>query len=143
MARAECRPLERNFQALRSAGWSATCGSSRIKNRLINTRPGLASFEWIITGITSASLLILFADILCLVHSQSVAPSVIKVEPPSWWSSHAINPVRLLIRGKNLIGVRVKAERPQTPASDVGVNRNGSLFVNVCTVQPQNRVITS
>ncbi len=43
-----------------------------------------------------------------------------------------MNPVRLLIRGKNLNGARVKATRPQTVASGVRVNRNGTyLFISV------------
>ncbi len=43
-----------------------------------------------------------------------------------------MNPVRLLIRGKNLNGARVKAMRPQTMTSDVRVNRCGTyLFVSV------------
>lgn len=132
MAKVECRHLVRNFHTLKSAGWSVTCGGSRIKNRLINTRPGLASLEWITPGITCASLLILFAGTLCFAHPQSGAPSVTKVEPPSWWTNHAVNPVRLLIRGENLNGARVKADRTQILVSDVRVNRNGSyLFVNV------------
>jgi glycosidase len=82
--------------------------------------------------ITTASLLILFAGILCVAHAQSGAPSVAKVEPPSWWTNQAVNPVRLLIRGANLNGARVNAERPQTLVSDVRANRNGTyLFVNV------------
>src|SRR2546430_1810822 len=36
-------------------------------------------------------------------------PQVLKVEPPSWWTGHTINPVRLLIRGTNLRGARVSA----------------------------------
>src|SRR5215510_5527716 len=60
------------------------------------------------------------------------APTVSKVEPPSWWSDHSINPVRLLLRGMNLSGARVRATRPQTVVSDVRINRNGTyLFVNV------------
>ncbi len=43
-----------------------------------------------------------------------------------------MNPVRLLIRGKNLNSARVKAMRPQTVTSDVRVNRSGTyLFVSV------------
>jgi glycosidase len=88
--------------------------------------------EWIIARITCASLLILFASTLCLAHPQSGAPSVTKVEPPSWWTNHAVNLVRLLIRGQNFTGARVNAERPQTLVSDVRVNRNGTyLFVSV------------
>ena len=29
-------------------------------------------------------------------------PEVTKVEPPSWWPGHSIDPVRLLVRGQNL-----------------------------------------
>src|SRR4030095_4488022 len=131
MARVECRHLVRNFHALKSAGWSVTCGGSRIKNRLINTRPGTASLEWTIARITCASLLILFASTLCLAQPQSGAPSVTKVEPPSWWTNHAVNPLRLLIRGENLSGARVSADRSQMLVSDVRANRNGTyLFVN-------------
>ena len=39
--------------------------------------------------------------------SQS-PPEVLKVEPPSWWAGSSLNPVRLLIRGKNLKGARVQ-----------------------------------
>ncbi|MBI1748834.1 MAG: alpha-amylase [Acidobacteria bacterium] len=31
-------------------------------------------------------------------------PAVTKVEPPSWWREHSINPVRVLIRGQHLQG---------------------------------------
>ena len=39
------------------------------------------------------------------------APSVEKVEPPNWWAGHSINPVRVLVRGKNLAGARVSCGR--------------------------------
>lgn len=59
-------------------------------------------------------------------------PSVEKVEPPSWWASHTINPVRLLIRGNNLGGARVEAGSAAMQTSAVFVNQNGTyLFVNV------------
>lgn len=64
------------------------------------------------------------------------APSVAKVEPPSWWAGHSINPVRLLVRGKNLAGARVTANKRGIKASDVRVNVNGTyLFVSV-TISP-------
>ncbi|HAF22355.1 MAG TPA: hypothetical protein DCK93_05490 [Blastocatellia bacterium] len=37
------------------------------------------------------------------------APEVFKVDPPSWWTRSSLNPVRLMIRGKNLSGARVQA----------------------------------
>src|SRR6187455_313695 len=64
--------------------------------------------------------------------SQDNAPSVIKVEPPSWWAKHTINPVRLLVRGKNLQGARVRSSNPALQTSAILVNRSGTyLFVNV------------
>ena len=36
-------------------------------------------------------------------------PEVTKVEPPNWWAAHSINPVRILIRGRNLADARVSA----------------------------------
>ena len=39
------------------------------------------------------------------------APSAEKVEPPNWWAGHSINPVRVLVRGKNLTGARVTCGR--------------------------------
>ncbi|HET6893472.1 MAG TPA: cyclomaltodextrinase N-terminal domain-containing protein, partial [Pyrinomonadaceae bacterium] len=59
-------------------------------------------------------------------------PSVVKVEPPSWWSRHSINPVRLLVRGANLHGAHVRAAKAVVQTSGVSVNSKGSyLFVNV------------
>src|SRR5688572_25863585 len=47
------------------------------------------------------------------------APEIIKVEPPSWWAGHTINPVRLLVRGKNLANARVRATSASLQAFDV------------------------
>jgi glycosidase len=41
--------------------------------------------------------------------AQEHVPQVEKVEPPSWWANHSINPVRLLIRGRGLNSVSVRA----------------------------------
>lgn len=60
------------------------------------------------------------------------APQVLKVEPPSWWAGHTINPVRLLVRGSNLQGARVTATRAGTDASGALVNSAGTyLFINL------------
>ncbi len=59
-------------------------------------------------------------------------PSVSKVEPPSWWSNHSINPVRLLVRGANLQGARVQSATRDIVVSQVRVNDRGTyLFVNL------------
>jgi neopullulanase len=64
---------------------------------------------------------------LCLLlFVSSVAaqpsPSVAKVDPPSWWANHTINPVRLLVRGTNLNGARVSSANPALRVSRISVN---------------------
>jgi len=59
-------------------------------------------------------------------------PSVTKVDPPSWWANHTINPVRLLVRGTNLKGARVSSENPALRISRVSVNDKGTyLFADL------------
>ena len=53
-----------------------------------------------------------FLAISLLIAANTFAqnrPEVSKVEPPGWWANHTINPVRLLIRGKNLQGAKLQA----------------------------------
>jgi glycosidase len=72
-------------------------------------------------------------------RQTDAAPAVIKVEPPSWWANHALNPVRLLVRGKNLQGARVSATRAETQANAMVVNSAGTyLFVSI-TINPAAR----
>lgn len=61
-------------------------------------------------------------------HAQ--APEVLKVDPPNWWAGHSINPVRLLIHGRNLADARM--ECPRLACGDVKVNAAGTYaFVDV------------
>jgi glycosidase len=85
----------------------------------------------------AASLLLLLAS----AGTRAQGPHVIKVEPPSWWAGHMVNPVRLLIRGANLRGAHVTPE-PRAPLQLSGekVNAAGTyLFVDLAvnpTAQP-------
>ena len=56
------------------------------------------------------SLLTLAISFTTLAQS---APLVTKVDPPSWWSKHGLNPVRLLLRGRNLANARIKSVSPR------------------------------
>src|SRR5262245_7750505 len=59
-------------------------------------------------------------------------PSILKVDPPSWWPGHSINPVRLVIRGKNLEGAKVVALRSETVVRSSRVNERGTyVFVSL------------
>jgi glycosidase len=69
------------------------------------------------------------------------APEILKVDPPSWWVGSSLNPVRVLIRGRNLAGARV-----QISGQRVGVpkiNESGTyIFVDVFVASPGQKTIT-
>jgi glycosidase len=44
-------------------------------------------------------------------RAPAQAPVVTKVDPPNWWAGHSINPVRILVRGRNLAGARLACGR--------------------------------
>jgi glycosidase len=73
-------------------------------------------------------------------YAQDGVPQVEKVEPPSWWAGHSINPVRLLVRGRNLKNVGVSAaEGSPLQVAGQTVNRAGTyMFVNL-RVDPSAR----
>src|SRR5215208_3754018 len=59
-------------------------------------------------GFAACALVVLAAG---LAHAQDAPVSIDKVEPPSWWAGHTVNPVRLLLRGSNLKGAEVLPPR--------------------------------
>lgn len=50
-------------------------------------------------------------------------PEVLKVEPPNWWAGHSINPVRVMIRGRNL-------QRAQVRVAGAGLTITGTAKTN-------------
>jgi len=42
-----------------------------------------------------------------LLTANAQTPTVEKIDPPNWWANMTVNPVRVLIRGKNLSGANV------------------------------------
>jgi hypothetical protein len=69
---------------------------------------------------------------LCVFVAHAQTPSVTKVDPPSWWARHTINPVRLLVRGTNLRGAHIRSLNPELRASEAKVNESGTyLFVDL------------
>lgn len=54
--------------------------------------------------------------------AAKAVPAIAKVEPPEWWVGHSVNPVRLLIRGRDLTGARfvcapLRCARPRVSAA--------------------------
>jgi glycosidase len=67
---------------------------------------------------------------LAAADAGAQAPVIEKVDPPNWWAGHSINPVRLLIRGRNLAGARL--ECPRASCGEVRTNAAGTYaFVDV------------
>ena len=80
------------------------------------------------------ALLVNLATSVCFLYCspQPLLKPITKVDPPSWWANHTINPVRLLVRGTNLSGARVSSPNPELRVSRVSVNERGTyLFVDV------------
>jgi len=65
------------------------------------------------------------------------APQVLKVEPPSWWANHSINPVRVLIKGKNFESARVEATGGGVTAKTAHVNAAGTYVFVDLIISPQ------
>ena len=72
---------------------------------------------------------ILIALVFTSAQGQS-APTVTKVDPPSWWSNHTLNPIRLLIRGKNLSGARVRSGNARLTVTNLRQNSD-YLFLDL------------
>jgi neopullulanase len=71
-------------------------------------------------------------SVAMLASALMQAPSVTKVEPPSWWAGHSLNPVRLLVRGRGLAGARVESGGTGLRVGEAAVSAAGtSLFVDV------------
>ena len=52
---------------------------------------------------------LLLAAYCSLLAAFAQSPTVEKIEPPNWWANMSINPVRVLVRGKNLNGAQLSA----------------------------------
>ncbi|HZG54737.1 MAG TPA: cyclomaltodextrinase N-terminal domain-containing protein, partial [Pyrinomonadaceae bacterium] len=72
-----------------------------------------------------------------LAVAREGVPEVSKVEPPSWWAGSTLNPVRVMLRGRNLAGARVEAVGAGVRAGLTRINAAGTyLFVDV-VIDPQ------
>src|SRR4051794_40945041 len=64
-------------------------------------------------------------------------PSVLKVDPPSWWPGHTVNPVRLLVRGENLGGAKLVSPRADVHVGDVRMNDRGTYLFASLAIDPK------
>ncbi|HEX8129738.1 MAG TPA: alpha-amylase family glycosyl hydrolase [Pyrinomonadaceae bacterium] len=81
-------------------------------------------------------LVALSLSVVSVASAQGV-PEVSKVEPPSWWAGSTLNPVRVMLRGKNLTSARVEAVGAGVRTGLTRINAAGTyLFVDV-VIDPQ------
>ena len=75
----------------------------------------------------------IFCVNLWLVLSVSAqAPEILKVDPPSWWPISQLNPVRVMIRGRNFQGARVQLIGPGIDIGTTTINDRGTyIFVDI------------
>jgi neopullulanase len=67
-----------------------------------------------------------------LARAQDAPVRIEKVEPPSWWAGHTVNPVRLLIRGSNLKHAKVRPPDGRFKVSGERWNETGTyLFIDL------------
>lgn len=123
------------------------CYQSGVIARIEGTRWLARLFGLFMSGgqlIRVAGLLVfsLAASSLSLGQAK---PEVLKVEPPNWWAHHSINPVRVMIRGRNLAGARVEAIGDGIEAGLTRTNAKGTyVFVDVAiraNATPGRRVL--
>jgi neopullulanase len=62
--------------------------------------------------------------LLYAIVASAQSPEILKVDPPSWWTRSSLNPVRVMIRGRNFQGARVQISGP-------GVRAIGTPKINV------------
>ena len=72
---------------------------------------------------TMRVLALIAIGVLC---AEAQAPRATKIDPPSWWLGSTWSPVRVLIRGENLRGVRIDAPGSAARVSRVTVNERGT-----------------
>ena len=93
---------------------------------------------------TRSALISLFCVHLWLSFTAAAqAPEILKVDPPSWWAGSTVNPVRLMIRGRNLQEARVQVGPGLRVVGVPKINERGTyIFVDVSVAQAGQRAIT-
>src|SRR6266511_2374538 len=64
-------------------------------------------------------------------------PGILKVEPPSWWPGHSLDPMRVMVRGKGLRGARIESVGVGLVASGVKVNEAGTYLFADLRIDPK------
>jgi neopullulanase len=78
---------------------------------------------------------VICVNLWLVISVAAQTPEILKVDPPSWWIGSSVNPVRLMIRGRNLQGARVQISGLRVGVPKVN-ERGTYIFVDVFIAQP-------
>lgn len=102
---------------------------------MINRQAFLPRASWILLLVCAVAAFIPLPPKIA--RRATVAPEILKVEPPNWWAGHSIgsagNPLRVLIRGRNLQGAKLTA-KPGLTVSRISVNNAGTYLLADVTI---------
>ena len=102
---------------------------TRIKQKIRNCLQALIRVICVICGL--------------FFSASAQAPEILKVDPPSWWVGSSVNPVRLMIRGRNLHDARVQVSPGLRVVGPPKINERGTyVFVDVFVASAGERSIT-
>lgn len=73
------------------------------------------------------------------VHANQSPPVIERVDPPSWWAAHSVNPVRLLIQGRNLQSATASVAHRGVRVSDLTTDESGSYLLASLDISPTAR----
>jgi neopullulanase len=80
---------------------------------------------------TKVLIRIICVNLWLSVSLAAQAPEILKIDPPSWWTRSSVNPVRLLIHGRNLQGARVDVQGLRIINTPKINDRGTYIFVDV------------
>jgi glycosidase len=89
------------------------------------------------TGLPALLLYIAAAPAPHLGAQPVGAPQIQKVEPPNWWIGHSINPVRIMVRGRNLAGARIDGNAEGVQFGFSGTNAAGTYLFADLRIDPR------
>ena len=95
-----------------------------------------------------AGFRLLFCSICVLLYpivAFAQSPEIVKVDPPNWWTRSSMNPVRLMIRGRNFQDARVQVAGLRVIGTPKINDRGTYIFVDVSiapNARPGDRSIT-
>ncbi|HEY8411575.1 MAG TPA: 4-alpha-glucanotransferase, partial [Pyrinomonadaceae bacterium] len=92
-----------------------------------------------LTTVYGRLLVLLICLHLLSVCVAAQVPQVIKVDPPSWWTGSSLNPVRLLIRGRNFRNAQLKSPSADLRLSNVSLNANSTYIFADLHISPTTK----